>query len=144
MTFPPYQRNEFRAPSGALPTYQWQVNHSDEEAVTRSRNIDATAPTSNVGLVMQQGSDGPLTFRFTGTILHAQQFAMMRAYYDLTQRETVIFTDFTGDEYEVVISSFTPLRKRTLRNPRDLSIPLHYWTYTIEIMVIRVISGTWA
>lgn len=139
-----YGRNVFRAPSGALAPYAWQVNHSDEEEVGRRRNIETTAPTSNVGLVMQQGSDGPMILRFTGTILHASQFAAMRAYFNLSRTETIIFTDFAGDSYEVVITAFNPTRKRTLRNPRDVSIHLHYWTYTIELTVVRVLTGAWA
>lgn len=138
-----YGRNLFIDPrTGAQ--YAWQVNHDTEESVGRQRPVTSITTTNGTGRIVQQGDEAPLKLKLSGTILHAAQFAQMRAFYDLSRTQTIIFQDFAGDRYEVVIDDFEPLRKRTARNPRDSSIGLHYWTYTIEMTVVRVISGAWA
>lgn len=139
-----YGRNQFIDPRGVVPTYAWQVNHDTEDQFGRERQVTTSAPTGNVGLVRQQGEDSPLVISLSGSILHAAQHAAMRRYFDLSRGQTVIFTDFAGDSYEVLVTSFKPTRQRTIRNPRDSSIELHYWHYTLDMQVIRVISGPWA
>jgi hypothetical protein len=65
----------------------------------------------------------------------------MWAWEALCQTQTIYFTDFAGDKYEVVIDSFKPVRHagRNLRGGTEA--PLWYWTYTIGMTVVRVISG---
>lgn len=134
--------NVFRDPAGNLPDYPWPINHSEEEEGGRVRNIETTALTSGVGLVMQQGADSLPTLRYSGTILTEAQLVAMRSWYELCRTQTIIFRDFAGDEAEVIVTAFKPTRKRTMRNARDLvNAPLHYWTYSLEMTVIRVISG---
>lgn len=134
--------NVFRDPAGVRPDYAWPINHSEEEEGGRVRNIETTALTAGVGLVMQQGADSLPTLRYTGTILTEAQKAAMDSWFELCRGQTIIFRDFTGDEAEVIVTAFKPRRVRTMRNARDLAnAPLHYWTYSIEMTVIRVISG---
>jgi hypothetical protein len=132
-------RNTFTDPATG-DHYDWQVNHDTEEAVSKARAITRTATTNNVGSVRQQGADGPLVLKFSGTILHRSQLREMWRWYELCRMQTIYFTDFDGQSYEVQISEFSPLRKRTLRNPRDPSLN-HYWTYTITMDVFRPIDG---
>lgn len=142
-----YVRNRFRnAATG--DTYEWHVNHSEEQELGKERSIEHTGLSGgflsgSTGVVRQVGLDSPMVLSFTGTIFHAAQHQEMIDWFQLCRTQTVEFRDFTGDEYEVLITSFKPIRKRTLRNPRDPSIPLHYWTYTITMEVIRFISGDW-
>jgi hypothetical protein len=131
-----YVRERFRDPAAILPDYIFEVNHSDEEAVEQRRNLERTSPTSGVGFVRQQGADSPKTLRYTGTILTQTQYDAMQSYYDACRTRTIKFRDFTDDEMDVLITAFSPLRKRTIKNPRDNSISLHYWEYTIELEVI--------
>lgn len=137
-----YGRNQFRNPATS-DVYNWHVNHSEEGDFGKKRNIESTANTANVGLVQQQGSDEPLVLRLTGTILHQAQFDAMKSYFNLSRTQSIIFKDFAGDEYEVSITDWTPKRVRTIRNPKDTSIRLHYWTYSLEMRVLRVIAGAW-
>lgn len=131
-----YVRVRFQDPAAVLADYIWQVNYSDEEANERRRNIERTSPTSGVGFVRQQGEDSPETFRFAGTILHQAQFVAMNNYYDACRTRTIKFRDFTDVTYDVLITSFSTKRRRTAKNPRDPSIPLHFWEYTIEMEVL--------
>lgn len=131
-----YVRNRFRDPAAVLATYSWTINHNEEDGADFRRNIERTATTDGVNFVRQQSNAGPRTFRFKGTLLTQEQYNAMKSYYDLCETQTIYFRDFQDDEYEVVITLFNPVRKRTSKNPRDASISLHYWTYDIELEVI--------
>lgn len=135
-------RNLFIDPAGNRPTYPWQINHSDEDEGGKARSIEESANTGGTGLVKQQADDQPIIFNYSGTILHKAQLVEFWAWFQLCATQTIYFTDFAGDEYEVLITAFKPTRHRTIRNPRDFAnAPLWYWKYTISIEVIRVISG---
>ena len=135
-------RNVFYDPSTG-ESYAWLINHSDEDETGRDRQVTTEANTGNVGLVKQQGELTPLILRYSGTILHTSQLVEMLRWYTKCETRSIYFTDFAGDSYEVTITSFHPKRLRTLRNPRDGSAPLWYWTYTIEMMVLAVRLGAW-
>lgn len=136
-------RNRFTDPA-TNDTYDWQINHSEEESFGKTRNIEHTAPTSGTGLVKQQSDDGPLVIKVKGVMLHKAQVQEFINWWKVTHSRTIYFKDFTGDEYEVLITSFLPLRKRTIRNPRDFAnAPLWYWEYELEMEVITVRSGLW-
>jgi hypothetical protein len=129
-------RDSLSSAAGGLPTYQWEINHSEESANEQTRSIEDTANTAGTGYVRQQGTTSPEIRRWSGTILTKTQYDAMQDYYAACSSRTIFLTDFTGEEREVVITSFNPTRKRTVRNPRDASIPLHYWTYEITMEVI--------
>jgi hypothetical protein len=131
-----YVRQQFRDPLAVLAPYVFEVNHSEEEAAERKRNIERTAPSAGVGFVRQQGEDSPQLFRFTGTILTQSQKDAMDAYYEASQSRTIFFRDFTDVEYEVLFTDWNPTRKRAARNTRDPVNFLHYWTYSMELEVI--------
>jgi hypothetical protein len=135
-----YAREKFIDPAAILPDYVWQVNHSDEDDTQLQRDWERTATTAGTGFVRQQGPRSPQTFRFNGTILHLNQFQQMYAYFLACDTRTIYFRDFEGHKYEVLIRAFNYKRQRTVRNPRDTSIPLHFWTYTIEMEVIQYLG----
>lgn len=139
-----YSRNRFVDPAGVYPAYNWPVNHSEEEAFGRTHNVEQTATTNNLGLVRQQGPDDPLALKLSGTIFHEAQHGQFIGWWALSSQHSIYFYDFTGAGYEVTITSYLPTRKATLRNPRDRSIPLHYYSYTMEMDILRVLSGPWA
>lgn len=121
-------------------TYSFHVNHDAEEDSGRSRNIDLSGVTGGARLVRQQGMEEPLMLRWTGTILHRDQFREMWRFFALCEYHSIHVKDFDDQEYEVQITSFQPVRKRG-ENRNDRSIPHHYWTYTLEMQVFTVISG---
>lgn len=124
--------------------YDWQINHSEEGAFGKTRQISESANTANTGLIKQQGDATPLQMKLTGTILHKKQHQEFTKFWQLCETQTVIFKDFAGEEYEVIITNYNPVRRRTVKNPRDFAnAPLWYWTYELEFEVIRVISGVW-
>lgn len=135
-----YVRDRFIDPTGVLATYDWQVNHSDEEDSEFRRNLERTSTTSGVGFVRQQGEDSPILIRWTGTALHKNQMATMIDYYNACKTRTIHLRDFEGYKYEVIVTDLNYKRVRTLRNPRDPSIPLHYYTYSINFEVINFLG----
>jgi hypothetical protein len=135
-----YGRNRF-IDNLTAETYDWPVNHSEEERMGKERTVAHGAPTGNLGLIRQQGESQPMVLQLTGTIFHASQHAAMWNWFERCQSRTIDFIDTAGDHYEVLITSFMPQRRRTLSNPRDPSIRLHYWSYTIAMEVLDFKSG---
>lgn len=140
----PYGRCKLIDPApGGLGTYDWQVNYSEEGEFGRSRNLDVTTTTDGTKIIVQQGEDEPMNISVQGTILHANQHNKFVDYFKKSKLQSLIFQDFEGHQYEVMMTAYKPQRQRTIRNPRDSTIRLHYYTYTLEMFVLRVISGPW-
>jgi hypothetical protein len=134
-------RDKFTNPANG-ETYEFDIGHSSEEPSSKSRQITNSANTANTGLIAQQGDVQPMTLKYNGTILKASQHKEMWRWYQLCDTQTIFFTDYAGNEYEVTITDFAPKRQSTIRNPRDpVNAPLHYWNYTISMQIIRVIKG---
>jgi hypothetical protein len=137
-------QNKFINPANNY-TYAWLVNHSEEEETGKARNITRTAPTSGVGLVRQQGDDGPYLLKLSGTILDRSQLVAFWQWYAFCRIQTIDFEDFDGQRYEVQITDFAPKRIRKLFSPqRDPSTPNHYWTYTMTLEVYTFKAGDMA
>lgn len=134
-------RDKFTNPKNS-ESYEFDIGHNAEEPTAKTRQITNSANTANTGLIPQQGAVQPLLLKYSGTILKASQHKEMWRWYQLCETQTIYFTDYAGNEYEVMITDFAPRRQPTARNPRDpKNAPLHYWTYTITMQVIRVRSG---
>jgi hypothetical protein len=122
--------------------YDWPLNHDEEDESGKARNITRTAPTGSVGLIKQQGDDGPLLLHLKGKILKRAQLAAFWSWFELSRTQTIYFRDFDNQQYEVQITSFAPQRHRKLSFPSPGNDPsTHYWTYSMELEVYRVISG---
>lgn len=133
-------RDKFIDPLTA-DSYEFQVNHNDENEGGQAREISHLANTGNVGLVRSQGDKTPMVLSWTGTILHASQYAEMWRWFELCETQSIYLEDFAGDKYEIQITAFRPHRKRVVRNSKDPSIPYHYWTYTLEMEVLKILEG---
>jgi hypothetical protein len=132
-------RNTFTNPATGT-SYEWPINHESEDAMGKVRNITRTSPTGNVGLVKQQGDDGPLLIKLHGTILSRAHYAAFWNWYALSRAQTIHFTDFDGQSYEVQITSFQPVRVRNLyRAGKDPH--MHHWTYDMEMEVYTLLAG---
>jgi hypothetical protein len=135
-------RNQFYNPATG-EGYPWPINHSDENSFGKARQVNTGANTANTGLTMQQGDDEPMVIEVTGTILHSAQHAAMIRWFAISKQQTIYFTDYSGDSYEVVILAYQPTRQRTLGNPRDRTMPFHYYKYTLRMHVVRILAGAW-
>jgi hypothetical protein len=136
--------NKFENPATS-ESYTWHLNHDEEDSLGKTRNITRTAPTGiaggNVGMVKQQADDGPLLLKLSGKILQRAQLQAFWDWYETCQTHTIYFTDFDGNKFEVQITSFLPKRVRVVHNPGDESMPLHYWTYQMEMEVYAVLDS---
>lgn len=136
------QPNTFIDPAGVKATYQWTINHSDEEEVQNSRQIAHGAPTSDIGLIPQQGEPYPLVFQWTGTLFTQSDKNEMDSWYALCEDQSIYLQDFDGNQYEIIISDWNVKRKPVAWNHRG-QVPW-LWTYTIIIQVLTVLSGDWS
>lgn len=132
-------RNRFTNPVNAS-YYDWQVNHDEESEGGRERSVEHTANTASTGLVRQQGDKTPLIKKISGSILHRNQYRRMWEWFELCDTQTIYFKDATGEEWEVLLTAFRPKKVRA-RNPNDSTIPFHYYTYSLDMEVVRQISG---
>lgn len=138
-------RNVFVDPAGNRAAYNWSINHSEEQEVSKSRSVEHGANTANTGFVRQQSDEQPIVLRFSGVILTEAQVVEMIQWWKLCDTQTIHLHDFAGDQYEVIITKFSPTRHRTIFNGRDpTNAPNWYWRYEIEMDVVRVIAGVWA
>lgn len=134
---------------GGIGTYSFTINHSDEEQSGRSASVQRTAPVGGMGFIYQIGDSGPLTIHWKGTILDRSQVQAMWGYYDIcnglsgSNRRTIHLIDFTGARFEVLFTSFQPIRVRAVNNPRGTTPAekLYYYTYDATFDVINVVSG---
>jgi len=131
-------------------TYSWAINHAEEEATGKDRTFEHTAPTAHgsdpgVGLIRQQGSEGPMVLKYSGTILSLAQHQEFVAWFNLCRTQSIWFRDFAGDEYEVIISSYAPKRERVMHNPRGGETARNFIIrYSISMEVLAIRSGMWA
>lgn len=140
-------RNMFIDPSGGRATYSWTINHKPDGEATfgKERTVQRTAPTKGHGLIRQQQDDGPLVLQLQGTALTKEQHQQFIAWWIVCESRTIVFQDFTGDQYEVLITSYMPKRTGVARNPRDpTNAPTWQYDYEIVMDVVTVISGVWA
>lgn len=133
--------NRFTDPKTAK-TYDWPLNHEEEQGFEKRRNITHGANTGQTGLVRRQADDSPSTWKLSGRILTEAMLKEMWAWWQLSKSQTINFRDFAGDEYEVMFTYFNPTRRRAVRNPKDPeNAEQHTWAYELEMEVVRIISG---
>jgi hypothetical protein len=133
--------NKFTDPKTAK-TYEWELNHDTEDGFEKRRNVTHGANTGQTGLVRKQADDSPSVLKFSGRILTEAMLKEMWFWWQLCRSQTIVFRDFSGDEYEVLFTYFNPVRMRAVRNPRDPSnAPHHTWSYELEMEVVRIIAG---
>lgn len=134
--------NQWIDPAGVVPTYVWQVNHNEETPVGKSRQMADGAPTSNLGLIPQQGAATPLVFTLKGTFFDDNQHAQNLKFWQLCEGQTVYWQDFNNNLYEVLITDYEAERKAVARNPK-FPDQTYIWQYTITMRVITALSGPW-
>jgi hypothetical protein len=136
--------NQFVDPANRLAPFVWPINHNEEQAVNKSRQMSDGASTDNVGLIPQQGAPTPMVLQWKGSILTKAHLDAMLQWWELCETQTIYVQDFSSAIYEVLITDFDPQRVAVVRNPRDpANAPTWYWTYTLTMRVLQVLSGDW-
>lgn len=126
-------------------TYLWPVNHDEEDATGKSRQMSDGAPSKNVGLIPQQGAPTPLVLSWKGKIFTKAQVEAMIAWWELCEDQSIYVTDPAGSTYEVLITDFTEQRQPVAANRWDpVNAPTWIWTYTLVMRVLNVLSGEWS
>lgn len=131
-------------------TWDWPINHSDETGSASKgggqgglgRNFTVSAPTSLGIRIRQQGANDPLSFSWKGTALTRAQHQEFLRWWNISKAHTIILRDFSGDEYEVMITSYIPTRKPVVQNRNDPDNAATWvYDYQIDLDVITVLSG---
>lgn len=151
---PAYVRksNQFIDPAGLGPvnpaggrfaaTYNWTINHHEEEEVQNSRGITDGAPTSDIGLLPQQGPPKPLVFQWKGTLFTQADKDAMDSWFELCESQSIYLNDFNSNQYEILITDWNVKRTPVAWNHRG-QVPW-IWDYTITIRVLTVLAGDWS
>jgi hypothetical protein len=125
-------------------TFAWPINHNEEQPVGKSRQMADGAPTSNIGMIPQQGSATPLVMQWKGTILTKAHHVAMLQWWQICEGHSIYLTDFVGSQYEILITDYQPQRKAVAQNRNDTTnMPTWIIEYTFTFRVLRVISGPW-
>lgn len=123
-------------------TYEWPVNHNEEDDNGRGLNITHTANTGGLGLVRQQAEFDPFTLNWRGKILTREQWVEMWRWNELCRVQTIYLRDFEGATFEGVIVEWKPKRVRVVKNTRGgTTAPMHMYEYTFAFEVIRIVNG---
>ena len=144
--------NKFTDPKTGI-SWLWPINHNDESGSASkgggqaglNHNITTSAPVGAAGSgrhIRQQAANDPISFSLKGTALTRAQHKTFIAWWLLCQSQTIYFTDFSGDEFEVLITSYIPQRKPTVMNRNDqTNAPTWIYDYQIDMDVVRVLDG---
>lgn len=139
-----YGRVQLIDPAGALATYSWDVNYNTEDGFNARRELEVTPNTAGTGFIVQQGADQPMAISFSGKFTKPDQHRQFIAYYAKCKFQSIYFRDFETQLYEVMMTAYLPKRTRAARNPRGgEQAKFHYYEYSMEMTVLRVISGDW-
>lgn len=139
-------QNRFENPATG-ETYNWHQNHAPdgEEMTGKQRTINRLPGTAPGTVILQQGDDGAYTIKLRGTILMRVQHQAFLRWWKLSRTQTIFFTDFDNQKYEVQITSYMSKRKGKLTSiGKDPSMRTHTYDYEIEMVVINFLSGDMA
>ena len=138
---PPYTRtpNEFFDPAGTLATYQWHINHLEQDGPSRSNNVEFEGSADGRGIVPTEGVYEPLILTLTGTILHKAQNIEFWKWRHLTN--SFRFNDFEGNSYEVSMLAYEPKKIRVALNPADPTMIGYKIEYSMQLWIMRIIDG---
>lgn len=129
-------------------TYQWPLN-PEQDAETqagvgyqvKSRSIERTSNTGNIGATRQQGDDGPFVIHWQFNCYSAAFEEQLFAWYELCRSQSIYFTDFDGEEYEGQIITTSRMRTGALAGPGDTGQRGFYTTIVFELEVWVFRSG---
>jgi hypothetical protein len=131
-------------PPHSLGAYSWYVNYQEESGFGGRRDLEISANTAGTGVIIQQGGEQPVMISLTGKFPTKAQHQAFIAFFRRCQVTTVHFVDFEDQRYEVIITAYDGRRVRAARNLRGGNdAKLHYYEYTMEMQVLRTISGDW-
>lgn len=142
----PYPRvaNQFVDPipasAGGLGTYDWHVNHLEEEGPFRSNNVEFDGRSDGQGVVATGGEYEPLILTLTGRILHRAQNVEFWKWRHLNH--SFRFLTFEGEQYEVSMLSYEPKKTRVqLNNTDPVNQPSYVIDYSMQFWIMSVIDG---
>lgn len=140
-----YGRVKLIDPSAVLPPYSWDINYGEESDFGQRRNLEIYSNTSGLGFVLQQGADDPMQISVSGKALKRSQHQWFVRYFKASREHTIVLQDFEEAMFEVMMTAYQPRRIRAAANPRGRAEGnnLHTYDYTMEFMVINVLSGDW-
>lgn len=142
--------NKFIDPAGVMATWSWPINHHDETGSAGrgggqggvGRNYTVSAPTSLGIIIRQQAAPSPMSLSWKGTALTRAQHQTFLAWFAVCKHHSIIVEDFSGDQFEVLITAYIPSRKPVAQNRNDMSNASTWvYDYQIDMDVITAVRG---
>lgn len=122
-------------------SYAWPRNHLVEEQGTRARKVTSLWPTAagwqQVHPVRVGGADSPLVKRLSGTLADEHQHEAFLRFFRLCDSQTVHYQSCHGGRFEVLITDYTPTRRRVVRARGGANL---IRTYTIDMEVVTQLA----
>lgn len=135
-----FVQNNFYDPV-ASTSYDWHINHAEEEGPSRPDNISAEGKQAEDDSPSQlvQGAGDALKIVLSGTILHSLQYKKFWEFKGISN--SFRYTSYHGDEFEVTMSGLEMTKNRVNYNPQDASMRFHTWSYTMVLTILSINAG---
>lgn len=132
------RHNAFFDPATGV-SYQWPRNNSKVEKAERSRALTELAPTAagwqdGVRPALQQNLEAPEVLVLTGRVWDVDQVRVFSDFLRITKRRTVIFEEFSGERYEVLLDSLEPKRIPVVRAPNG---GRYVWEFSLQMEIVN-------
>jgi hypothetical protein len=128
-------------------TYVWPNNPNPDaitQAAQKQRSIDRTSSTGNVGLVKQQGDDGPYIIHWEPLIYRESHEEALWEWYAKCKLQTIHLTDFNAEVFEGQIITLGRQQIGAIGGPGDINTRMFYCKYIFEFEVYSFVSGVLA
>jgi hypothetical protein len=123
-------------------TSNFLINYEELTGPDQQDQVSYEGNAGGTGIIGTKGDKAPLLLHLTGKCVHQVQKDMFLRYKALDT--SFKFTDEDSNAYEVTMTGLAWVKKGCSYNQFDASMRRHYWTYTMELTIIRVISGEYA
>jgi hypothetical protein len=129
-------------------TYVWPVNPPPDgmpNPYGKQRQIDRTSSTGNVGLVKQQGDDGPFILHWEPLIYSEAHEQALWEWWQRSKLRTIHVTDWNGETFEGQIITLQRQPIGVLGGTiGDMNTRKFYCKYIFEFEVYSFVSGVLA
>lgn len=120
-------------------TNTWLLNYEEMTGPDQQDQITYEGNAARTGIIGTMGDKAPLVMQMTGKCVHSVQYELFMRYKAMSN--TFKFSDEDGNEYEVQMTGLTWTKKACSYNQFDGNMRRHYWAYSMQLTIIRVISG---
>lgn len=128
-------------------TYAFNINPDTENTREASRSYTETGRSDvTASPLLQQGTDPSQKIEISGTILHPNQDAAFAIWFQRSKSRTIIYQDWAGYQYVVLIERYSAPRQRVAYNATGGNTYMKYSTiqWSMTLRIVKTLTGPWS